>query len=86
MDALVGHRRRYSRAALAAVLDRAGFQGAPRYFNLAGVPGWWLGFVLLGRRSFAPTSGTPIWRNHCAATTSAWKWDAGSCPGSRAAY
>jgi SAM-dependent methyltransferase len=54
LDDAVGHRRRYDRTELEAVLVRAGFV-RPRtwYFNALAIPGWWLSGSLL-RRSTPP--------------------------------
>ncbi len=56
LDRALGHHRRYRRGELIAKLRESGL--APRhieYFNLAGIPGWWLtGRVL--RRSLIPTA------------------------------
>lgn len=50
MDSAVGHRRRYSRAGLEAVLTEAGFDAPEtRYFNAASVFGWWLNGKVLRR-------------------------------------
>ncbi|MGH7605889.1 MAG: class I SAM-dependent methyltransferase [Gemmatimonadales bacterium] len=51
LDEALGHYRRYGRADLTAKLRAAGF--APHhleYFNLAGMPGWWLVGRVLRRR------------------------------------
>lgn len=56
LDANVGHYRRYNKTSLAQILDAA--QLTPetlRYFNLAGIPGWWVNGSLLKRT--VPTSG-----------------------------
>jgi SAM-dependent methyltransferase len=56
LDHALGHYRRYGKGELIAQLRRAGLR--PRhveYFNLAGIPGWWVtGRVL--RRSLIPTA------------------------------
>ena len=50
MDRALGHHRRYTRAGLASLLERAGFTVAHiEYFNLAGVPGWWFAGRVLKR-------------------------------------
>ena len=56
LDQAVGHRRRYSRAALSRDLVASGF-GPPDiwYFNAAAIPGWWLNGVVL-RRTMAPST------------------------------
>ncbi len=56
LDHALGHHRRYGRAELVAKLRDAGL--SPRhveYFNLAGIPGWWLAGRVL-RRSLIPTA------------------------------
>src|SRR5437764_13578611 len=51
LDEALGHFRRYVPDELAAQLRTAGFRVRHlEYFNLAGVPGWWLGGRLLRRR------------------------------------
>ncbi len=52
MDARFGHRRRYTREGLKRALGAAGLRARVRYWNLAGVPGWWWRFRLLRRRDF----------------------------------
>lgn len=56
LDANVGHYRRYNKTSLTQILDAA--QLTPktlRYFNLAGIPGWWVNGSLLKRT--VPSSG-----------------------------
>jgi SAM-dependent methyltransferase len=56
LDHALGHYRRYHRGELVAKLREAGLR--PRhveYFNLAGIPGWWLAGRVL-RRSLIPTA------------------------------
>ncbi|MGK7890990.1 MAG: class I SAM-dependent methyltransferase [Leptolyngbyaceae cyanobacterium] len=56
MDEVIGHHRRYSRQTLDAALKQAGFgQSRLWYFNIAGIPGWWLNGSLL-KRSTPPSS------------------------------
>ena len=51
LDAALGHHRRYSREELAAKFAAAGLAVRHiEYFNLAGVPGWWLAGRVLRRR------------------------------------
>ncbi|NEQ95209.1 MAG: class I SAM-dependent methyltransferase [Cyanothece sp. SIO2G6] len=56
MDEVIGHHRRYSQQTLNAALTQAGF-GPSRlwYFNIAGIPGWWLNGSLL-KRTTPPSS------------------------------
>jgi SAM-dependent methyltransferase len=56
LDRALGHVRRYTRADLAAKFGRTGFRLSHlEYFNLAGIPGWWLtGRVL--RRELIPAA------------------------------
>jgi SAM-dependent methyltransferase len=50
LDAAVGHRRRYTKAGLRAHLEAAGFDSIRSwYFNVAGIPGWWLNGTVLKR-------------------------------------
>ena len=56
LDEALGHFRRYVPAELSEKLGAAGFRlGHLEYFNLAGVPGWWLAGRVL-RRRLIPTS------------------------------
>jgi glycosyltransferase involved in cell wall biosynthesis len=51
LDRALAHHRRYGRSDLRAKLERAGFSVERlRYFNLAGVPGWWLNGTVLRRQ------------------------------------
>lgn len=51
IDEALGHHRRYTAAQLRTRLAQAGFRMAHlEYFNLAGVPGWWLAGRVLRRR------------------------------------
>jgi SAM-dependent methyltransferase len=61
IDRALGHHRRYTRAGLLALLARAGFRPTHiEYFNLAGVPGWWLtGRVL--RRETIPAGSLKLY-------------------------
>lgn len=55
IDASIGHHRRYARAGLAALLRRTGFAiESLRYFNILGVPGWFLNARVLRRRAVPP--------------------------------
>lgn len=50
IDVALGHFRRYDRAGLADLLRRAGFEvESLRFFNLLGVPGWFLNARILRR-------------------------------------
>ncbi|MCK6529406.1 bifunctional glycosyltransferase/class I SAM-dependent methyltransferase [Myxococcota bacterium] len=49
-DRAMGHHRRYGRAGLRRLLSEAGFEVERlKWFNLAGLPGWWANSRLLGR-------------------------------------
>lgn len=51
LDEALGHHRRYTRAELMTKFRATGFQMRHlEYFNLAGVPGWWLTGRVLRRR------------------------------------
>jgi SAM-dependent methyltransferase len=51
LDRALGHHRRYGRAELVAKFERTRFRMAHiEYFNLAGVPGWWLAGRVLRRQ------------------------------------
>ncbi|HVH69262.1 MAG TPA: class I SAM-dependent methyltransferase [Gemmatimonadales bacterium] len=51
LDEALGHYRRYTRQELSGKLATAGFRVRHlEYFNLAGVPGWWLAGRVLRRR------------------------------------
>lgn len=52
MDRAIGHYRRYNQETLAGKLAQAHIsQSQTWYFNLAGVPGWWLNSKLLRRNT-----------------------------------
>jgi glycosyltransferase involved in cell wall biosynthesis len=52
IDTAIGHYRRYTRAEIDAKLRAAGLEVEHvSYFNLLGVPGWWLNARVLRRRS-----------------------------------
>jgi len=52
IDVAIGHYRRYTREEIAAKLRGAGLEVEHvSYFNLLGVPGWWLNARVLRRRS-----------------------------------
>lgn len=56
MDQVIGHYRRYRKETLQRVCQRAGFSSVKLwYFNLAGIPGWWLNGCVL-KRSTPPSS------------------------------
>jgi SAM-dependent methyltransferase len=51
LDRALGHYRRYGRGELVSKFERTGFRMAHmEYFNLAGVPGWWLAGRVLHRQ------------------------------------
>jgi SAM-dependent methyltransferase len=51
IDRALGHHRRYTRAELEGKFERNGFRVRHiEYFNLAGVPGWWLAGRVLRRQ------------------------------------
>jgi SAM-dependent methyltransferase len=51
MDEALGHHRRYTSAELRAAFSEAGLRPIHiEYFNLAGIPGWWLAGRVLRRR------------------------------------
>jgi SAM-dependent methyltransferase len=61
MDRELGHHRRYTRGALAGLLRATGFNVAhTEYFNLAGVPGWWLAGRVL-RRPMIPAGSLRLY-------------------------
>jgi 2-polyprenyl-3-methyl-5-hydroxy-6-metoxy-1,4-benzoquinol methylase len=50
MDREIGHYRRYSKTKLSQTFNAAGFTNPSIwYFNMAGIPGWWLNGKVLGR-------------------------------------
>lgn len=50
LDTAIGHFRRYSKKSLRRAFAEAGLRrGGERYFNAAGVPGWWLNGRVLKR-------------------------------------
>jgi SAM-dependent methyltransferase len=50
MDRAIGHYRRYSKTKLSETFAAAGFANPQIwYFNIAGIPGWWLNGKVLGR-------------------------------------
>jgi hypothetical protein len=52
IDRAIHHHRRYSRDEIAAKLRAAGLEVEHlSYFNMVGVPGWWLNAVVLRRRT-----------------------------------
>ncbi len=56
MDAAIGHYRRYHRDTLTQVFHKAGVPAKKVwYFNVAGIPGWWLNGSLL-KRTTPPSS------------------------------
>lgn len=54
MDEMFGHRRRYRRSELESKMKQTGLGCQARYFNLAGVPGWWWRFKVCRSKSFSP--------------------------------
>lgn len=57
IDRALGHHRRYTRAGLADLLRATGYRVAHiEYFNLAGVPGWWLTGRVLCRQTIPARS------------------------------
>jgi SAM-dependent methyltransferase len=61
MDRALGHHRRYTRAGLTGLLRTTGFTPAHiEYFNLAGVPGWWLAGRVL-RREVIPVRSLKLY-------------------------
>lgn len=57
LDEALGHFRRYAPAELRAKLAAAGFRVRHlEYFNLAGIPGWWLTGRVLRRRVISPAA------------------------------
>jgi hypothetical protein len=59
LDRALDHFRRYDRGELLAKLDRAGFSVERQFFfNLLGVPGWYLNSRVLKRTSFPPVQLT----------------------------
>jgi SAM-dependent methyltransferase len=56
LDVALGHHRRYTPDALAALLRAAGLDpGELRYVNLWGLAGWWVSGSVLRRRALPPT-------------------------------
>ncbi|MGF1513565.1 MAG: class I SAM-dependent methyltransferase [Elainellaceae cyanobacterium] len=56
MDAAIGHYRRYHKGNLSRAFQRAGLTvDKIWYFNLAGIPGWWLNGSVL-KRTMPPSS------------------------------
>jgi SAM-dependent methyltransferase len=56
-DRQVGHRRRYTRAGLAAKCERAGFRVVKAvYFDAAGVLPWWLKYRVLRSEKMEPAA------------------------------
>lgn len=50
MDEVIGHHRRYQKETLKATFEQAGFTESHLwYFNLGGIPGWWLNGKVLKR-------------------------------------
>jgi hypothetical protein len=61
LDRALGHHRRYTRAGLVARLEATGFRVEHiEYFNLAGVPGWWLAGRVL-RRQMIPRASLQVY-------------------------
>jgi SAM-dependent methyltransferase len=68
LDRAYGHKRRYTRDSLRAVIERAGLRITDLYsFNALGIPGWWaknrMGASSLGTRSLAVYEALlPFWQ------------------------
>ncbi len=61
LDRALGHHRRYTRAELESKFERTGFRVAHvEYFNLAGVPGWFLAGRVL-RRQMIPAGSLGLY-------------------------
>jgi SAM-dependent methyltransferase len=61
IDRALGHHRRYKRAGLADLLNATGFKLAHiEYFNIAGIPGWWLAGRIL-RRNQIPSGSLKLY-------------------------
>ena len=61
IDRALGHHRRYKRRRLAQLLRATGYAVAHiEYFNLAGVPGWWLAGRVL-RRPMIPAGSLKLY-------------------------
>ena len=61
IDEALGHHRRYTRAELEGKFERTGFRVRHiEYFNLAGVPGWWLAGRVL-RRQMIPAGSLRLY-------------------------
>ena len=61
IDQALGHHRRYTRAAITSKFEGTGFRVAHiEYFNLAGVPGWWLAGRVF-RRSMIPAGSLKLY-------------------------
>ena len=61
MDRALGHHRRYKRRALGELLRATGYSVTHiEYFNLAGVPGWWLAGRVL-RRPMIPAGSLKLY-------------------------
>ena len=61
LDRALGHHRRYARGELESKFERTGFRVAHvEYFNLAGVPGWFLAGRVL-RREMIPASSLGLY-------------------------
>lgn len=61
IDRALGHHRRYTPADIRSKLERTGLRVAHiEYFNLAGVPGWWLAGRVL-RRSMIPAGSLKLY-------------------------
>lgn len=55
LDRALGHYRRYTRSGLQGLCSAAGFTlRCLEYFNLGGLPGWWLAARVLKRQSIPP--------------------------------
>ena len=64
MDEAVDHYRRYTQASLQEVLKMASFMPVEMwYFNMAGIPGWWLNGTVLRQRT--PVGQQVGWFDRC---------------------
>ena len=55
LDVKLGHRRRYTKRSLTSALEEAGFRvDSVSWFNMLGMPGWWLNGKVLRRDRLPP--------------------------------
>ena len=63
MDRVIGHHRRYNQKTLTATFKRANMsQPIVWYFNIAGIPGWWLNSKVL-KRTTPPSKQVSLFNN-----------------------